>query len=501
VRGEVHWPRSDFSAYNAQREAADEPTFANPRNATAGTLKQLDPASLTGRKLAFVAHGYGEIEPLDVQTQSALFERFVAWGLPVNTERTVAKDIDAVIALCHAWEPRRHELDYDIDGLVVKVDRIDQRDALGVTSKAPRWCIAYKFAAEQGESILREVDVQVGKLGTLTPRAVFDPVQLAGTTVRHASLHNYDQVERLDVRIGDVIVVEKAGEIIPQVVRVVTEKRPSQTEKIQPPSVCPACGGDVAQDEGGVHLRCINPSCPAQLKERLTFFCARDQMDIDGVGPALIDQLVTQGLVRTYADLYRLHARRDEVVNLERMGAKSTDKFLTGLERSKAQPLARVLAALNIRHIGTRAAETLAEHFTTMDRLAEAPVDEIETVEEIGPVMAKTLHAFFRSSQGRATIDALAEAGVNMTQPKRDNVGDQPLAGKTIVVTGTLARASRKEVQDLIVRRGGTVAGSVSKKTDFVVAGDKAGSKRDKAETLGVEVIDEDEFFQRAGGA
>jgi DNA ligase (NAD+) len=224
-------------------------------------------------------------------------------------------------------------------------------------------------------------------------------------------------------------------------------------------------------------------------------------MDIDGVGPALIDQLVTQGLVRTYADLYRLHARRDEVVNLERMGAKSTDKFLTGLERSKAQPLARVLAALNIRHIGTRAAETLAEHFTTMDRLAEAPVDEIETVEEIGPVMAKTLHAFFRSSQGRATIDALAEAGVNMTQPKRDNVGDQPLAGKTIVVTGTLARASRKEVQDLIVRRGGTVAGSVSKKTDFVVAGDKAGSKRDKAETLGVEVIDEDEFFQRAGGA
>ncbi len=499
VRGEVYWPRADFTRFNEQREAAGEPTFANPRNATAGTLKQLDPAALKGRGLAFIAHGFGQIEPLAVDKQSALFDRFTEWGVPVNPHRTVARDIDAVTKLCDEWEPRRHELEYDIDGLVIKVDDLGQRDALGARSRAPRWCIAYKFAAEQGETTLLDVDVQVGKLGTLTPRAILEPVQLAGTTVRHASLHNFDQVERLGVRIGDVVIVEKAGEIIPQVVQVVTDKRPKGTQTIEPPSKCPVCEGEAARDEGGVYLRCTNPACPAQLKERLAFFCARDQMDIEGVGPALVEQLVETELVKEYADLYRLHERRDEVVALERMGTKSTDNFLAGIEASKKQPLARVLAALNIRHVGARGAEILAEHFGSMDAVAAATTEQLEAIDEIGPVMAQTIHAFFQSPQGRRTVDHLAAVGVNMTQPKRKVAGDQPLAGKTVVVTGTLEHFSRKEIQDLIKQLGGTAAGSVSKKTDLVVAGEKAGSKRTKAEQLGVEVIDEETFLKRVG--
>ena len=501
VRGEVYWPRTDFDRFNAEREAADEPTFANPRNATAGTLKQLDPAALRGRGLAFLAHGLGRVEPLTVETQSALFKRLADWGVPVSPHHTEADDVDVVIRLCHEWTLRRHELDYEIDGLVAKVDRLDQRDALGATSRAPRWCIAYKFAAEQAETVLLEVAVQVGKLGTLTPRATLEPVQLAGTTVRHASLHNFDQVERLGLRIGDVVVVEKAGEIIPQVVRVVESKRPAKTRAIPLPKQCPVCKAPAVRDDGGVHIRCTNPACPAQLKERLAYFCARDQMDIEGVGPALIKQLVETGMVAEYADLYALRDRREEIVALKGMGAKSTDNFLAGIEASKKQPLARVLAALNIRHVGTRAAEVLAVHFLTMDAVAAATVEALAELSEMGPIMAQSVRDFFDSPAGHRTVEHLAAAGVNMTQPQRETVGDQPLAGQTIVVTGTLSRYSRKQIQDLIKQHGGTAAGSVSKKTAFVIAGESAGSKLTKARDLGVEVIDEDTFLERIGRA
>jgi len=499
VRGEVYWPRPDFEAFNAERVKAGEPPFANPRNGTAGTLKQLDPRIVAQRKLVFVAHSLGQITPPAGPTQSAVFKKLAAWGVPVNPHYQVARNIDEVIRICRRWETERTKLDYDTDGMVIKIDRLDQRDILGATSKYPRWAIAFKFAAEQAESVLRDVTFQVGKLGTITPVANLDPVALSGTIVKRASLHNFDQIDRLGVRIGDTVVVEKAGEIIPQVVRVVEEKRPRTAKPIRRPTRCPVCKGPVVQDEGGVFLRCINPACPAQLKERLRYFCARDQMDIEGIGPALIDQLVDKGFVKEFADLYRLHERRDELVKLERMGERSVENLLAQIEASKSRPLSRLIAALNIRHVGTRAAEILAEEFGTMDALANASVERLQQIEEIGPVMAEAIHAFFASPRGRQIVQHLAEVGVNMTQPRRRAAAEQPLAGKTIVVTGTLENFSRKEVEDLIKQLGGTPASSVSKKTDFVVVGQDPGSKLTKARQLGIETIDEQEFLKRAG--
>ncbi|MBN1344934.1 MAG: NAD-dependent DNA ligase LigA [Phycisphaerae bacterium] len=499
VRGEVFWPNADFRRFNAARADAGEPTFANPRNATAGTLKQLDSRIVAQRKLAFIAHGYGQVDPLRAETQSDLFDQLAQWGIPVNPHRRLCPTIDAVVSLVHEWDARRHELDYETDGLVVKVNRLDQRDALGATSRYPRWCIAFKYAAQQAESTLLDVVYQVGKLGTITPVANLEPVQLAGTTVKRASLHNFDQIQRLGVMIGDTVLVEKAGEIIPQVVAVVEAKRPETAKPIARPERCPACDGPVAQDEGGVFLRCINPECPAQIKEKLRYFCARDQMDIEGIGPALIDQLVDKGLIREFADLYRLHDRREDLIGLERMGAKSVDNLLQSVETSKSRGLTRMLAALNIRHVGVRAAEILAEHFGSMDKLADASVDELEQIEEIGPVMARTIREWFASDAGRRTIDHLTAVGIDMTAERREPVGEQPLAGKTIVVTGTLDAFGRKEIQDLIKQLGGKPTGSVSKKTDFVVAGADPGSKLDKARQLDVEVIDEAEFLKRIG--
>ncbi|HUW82725.1 MAG TPA: NAD-dependent DNA ligase LigA [Phycisphaerae bacterium] len=499
VRGEVYWPRADFEAFNTQREAAGEPMFANPRNATAGTLKLLDSRIVAQRGLRFMAHGFGQVEPLGAETQSALCNMVEKWGIPVMPQRRLCRDVEQVLALCHEWDSKRHDLDFATDGLVIKVDRFDQRDALGATSRYPRWCIAFKFAAEQAQSKLLEVQWQVGKLGTLTPRAVMEPMQLSGTTVRHASLHNYEQIQRLGVMVGDFVTVEKAGEIIPQVVGVVEAKRPRDAKPIRPPKQCPVCKGQVVKDEGGVFLRCINPSCPAQLKERLIYFCARDQMDIEGVGPALVDQLVDSGLVAEFADLYGLADRREELLKLERMAAKSADNLLAGIDDSRLRELSRVVAALNIRHVGTRAAQILAEHFGTMDRIAAAGVEELEAIPEIGPVMARTIHEWFASPAGKRTIEHLEAAGVNMKQPRRRAVGNQPLAGKTVVVTGTLEGFGRKVVQDLIEKLGGKATGSVTKKTDFVLAGADPGSKLDKARKLGVEVIDEAEFLRRIG--
>jgi DNA ligase (NAD+) len=500
VRGEVYWPKSGFAAFNRKRAEAGEPTFANPRNATAGTLKQLDPRLIKGRNLRFMAHGFGRVEPLRAQRASELMDRLAEWGVPVNPHHWKFTSIDALIKHIDAWEPQRLKLDYETDGVVVKVDDLDQRDALGATSRYPRWCIAYKYAAEQAESKLLDVQVQVGKLGTLTPRAIMEPVQLSGTTVRHASLHNFDQIERLGVMIGDTVVVEKAGEIIPQVISVVPGKRPKDAKPIKRPKQCPVCRGPVAADEGGVYLRCINPACPAQLKERLQFFCGRDQMDIEGVGPAVVEQLVEAGLVREFADLYRLREKRDKLIGLERMGAKSVDNMLAGIDASLKRPLARLLAALNIRHVGTRAAELLADHFGTMDRLMAASAEELQEVEEIGPVVAESIVSWFTSAAGRKTIEHLQRVGVTMRQPKRAVTGDQPLAGKTVVVTGTLENFDRKEIQDYITRLGGKPAGSVSKKTAFLVVGENPGSKLDAAKKLGVEIIDEATFRKRYGG-
>lgn len=504
VRGEVYWPRRDFNATNRRRLEAGEEAFKNPRNATAGTLKQLDPRTVGRRGLAFQCHGFGRIEPFppDTATHTMLFARLRDWGIPTSPHARRCADIDAVIRFVEEWDTLRHELDYDTDGLVVKIDDLAQRRRLGSTSKAPRWCMAYKYAAEQAQSRLRSVDFQVGKLGTITPVANLEPVQLAGTTVKRASLHNFDQVRRLDLHLGDFVTVEKAGEIIPQVVGVDASRRAPGATPVTPPRTCPECDGAVVQDEGGVYLRCINPACPAQVVERLRFYCGRNQMDIEGAGAKLVELLVGEGFLHTYADLYRLHQRRDELARLERLGPKSVDNLLASIERSKQKPLARVVAALNIRHVGTNTAELLAAHFGTLDALAAADEAALQEVEGIGPEVAASLREWLASAAGRRTIADLKSVGVNLTQPRaRPPAGAGAIAGKTFVVTGTLARHSRSEIENLIKQHGGKATGSVSKKTDYVIAGQCPGSKLQKARSLGVPVLSEGEFEKLLKGA
>ncbi len=519
VRGEVYWPRSAFDRHNAERIARGEEPFKNPRNATAGTLKQLDARDVEPRGLAFLCHGLGQIEPpiADAPTHTAVFARLREWGLPTSPHQRLCPDIAAVIAFVEEWNPRRHALDYETDGLVIKIDSLAQRERLGTTAKSPRWCIAFKYAAEQARTRLLSVDFQVGKLGTITPVANLEPVELAGTTVRRASLHNFDYVREKDLHVGDLVTVEKAGEIIPQVIAVDISQRPTDAARVAPPAACPACGGPVVQDEGGVYLRCVNPECPAQLVEKLKFFCGRGQMDIEGLGEVLIERLHEAGLVRTYGDLFRLGAARDRVEKLVfeqqresggsvrtiqvEFGPVRTDKLLRGLEAARRRPLSRLLAALNIRHVGSTTAEDLAAHFGDLDALAAADEARLQEVEGVGPEVAASVRAYFGSAAGRRVVEELRAAGVNFAEPRRvAAAGGGPLAGKTIVVTGTLTRYTRGEIEKRIKDLGGKPASSVSRKTDYVVAGEAAGSKLDKARKLGVPVLSEDEFERMAGG-
>ncbi len=513
VRGEVYWPRAAFAAFNAARAEAGEETFANPRNGAAGTLKQLDPKVVASRNLAFLAHGFADVSPTPAERASEVMASLGQWGVPVSRHARVCDDIDAALAAVREWLDLRGEADYETDGCVIKVDELELRETLGATSKYPRWCIAYKYAAERAPTRLEEVDFPVGRLGTITPTAHFAPVQLSGTTVSSASLHNFNQVARLDVRIGDTVLVEKAGEIIPQVVQVVYDKRPRGAKPITAPAKCPACGGKTARDEGGVALRCINPACPAQIRQRLEFFAGRGQMDIEGLGPAIVDQLVTDGKVRHLADLYRLslddlvgmevgrHTRDDGRVIIARMQAKSAGKLLAAIEASKSRGLARVLTALGIRHVGGRAAEVLAEHFGDVDAIAAASEEDLTAVEEVGPVIAASVREFFHSPAGKETIRRLKAAGVKMTAPRKPRAAARaaarPLAGKTVVVTGSLESLSRGEAEAAIKTAGGRATSSVSKSTDFVVVGAEPGAKADKAAALGVETIDEAEFLRR----
>ena len=514
VRGEIYWPRQAFAHYNAQRKEQGLEVFANPRNGAAGTLKQLDPRMVADRGLAFVAHGLGELSHRPAARASEIMDLCKRWGIPTSPFAAVCDDVDAVWAIIQDWLNRRAEAEFETDGMVAKVDELDLRDELGQTSKYPRWCIAYKYETEQAQTVLRETDVQVGRLGTITPVAHFDPVHLAGTTVVKASLHNFDQVARLDVRQGDTIVVEKAGEIIPQVVQVVYEKRPDGTHEFKPPKQCPSCRGEVVRDEGGVYHRCVNPECPAQIRERLRFFAARDQMDIETLGPAIIDQLVDKGKVNHFADLYLL--KKEDLLGLEKeyvrsegqakdrkpatMQEKSAGKLVEAIAASKHRGLTRLLAALGIRHVGGRASEVLAEHFGGVDKIAAAPVEELTEVNEIGPVIAQSVYDFFHSPSGIEMIERLKAVGVKMTAERSAPAGPQPLAGKTVVVTGTLETLSRSEAEAAIKAAGGKTASSVSKNTAFVVVGDSPGSKADKARQLGVEIVDEKEFLKRLGG-
>lgn len=486
VRGEIFWPLIAFKRFNLER---DEP-FANPRNATSGTLMQLDPQKVSGRGLSFIAHGFGEIVGEKFITQTGLFTKLKHWGIPVSPHIQVHNSIDGVLKMIRNWDTK---LDYLTDGLVIKVDSLSQRKILGETNRHPRWCIAYKFPAEQAETILEDVTFQVGKLGTITPVAELKPISLAGTTVKRATLHNFDQVERLGVRIGDTVLVEKAGEIIPQVVAVV--KSPNSSRKIARPKFCPDCDQDVYQE--GVSWRCINPKCPAQVCARLIFFCGRNQMDIDGVGPALIVQLYRAGLVKSYADLFKLKTKRDILLALDRMGTKSVDNLIKGVEAAKNRPLAQLLAALSIELVGSTASKLLTKYYDNMDSLSMAKEINLLHIDGVGPELARNLTKFFESKTGQTIINNLKLVGVNMKQPKDKPVNKQTLAGKTIVVTGTLVNYKRKEIEQLITSLGGKITGAVSKNTDLVIYGDSPGSKLNKAASLGIELIDEQEFLNR----
>jgi DNA ligase (NAD+) len=492
VRGEAYMPTRAFVELNKQRQKADELLFANPRNAAAGSLKLLDSRTTAARKLAFFAYATGEISQPLAKDHYEVLQTFKKLGLPVNPHVKRAKDIDEVIKICNSWDNRREELEYQIDGMVVKVNRLDQHEVLGYTARAPRWCISYKFAAEQAETVVESIDVQVGKAGTLTPVANLKPVFLAGTTVKRASLHNFDQLHRLGVRVGDTVVIEKAGEIIPQVVEVKKERRPKGTSPFVPPTKCPNCGGDVKKDEEGVFLRCVNPHCVGRLKERLRYFAGRGQMDIEHLGEALIDQLVDSGLVKNFADIYKL--TKEDLVELERMADKSAQNVIDSIEASKTRPLWRLVAGLGIRHIGGQTAQMLAEQFGSLDAIMKATEAELDAVEQIGGKVAESIYEYFHNERNISVIKELLSAGVKPELPKKVKAKGK-LAGKTIVVTGTLQNFTRQQAEQAIRQAGGKPSSSVSKKTDFVLAGEEPGSKLDKAQKLRVRVIDEKQFI------
>jgi DNA ligase (NAD+) len=492
VRGEVYMPTSAFAELNKLRAEAGESAFANPRNAAAGSLKLLDAQVTAARNLSFFAYAMGELSEPFGENHYQTLQKFKKLGLPVNPHIKKAKGIEEVIDICMASSEKRLKLDYQIDGMVIKVNRFDQRDILGATGRAPRWCISYKFAAEQAETVVESIDVQVGKSGILTPVANLKPVQLSGTTVKRASLHNFDELNRLGVRSGDTVIIEKAGEIIPQVIEVKKEFRPADTKPFEIPQECPNCGSEVVKDEEGVYIRCLNPDCSGQLKERLKYFAGRGQMDIENLGSALIEQLVEAGLVTNFADLYKL--KKSDLIDLERMAEKSAANVIEAIEKSKSQPLWRFIAALGIRHIGGQSAQILAEHFGSLDKLMKAAQQELEDIDQIGPTMAESVFKYFRDSKNKLVIDELLAAGMKSEQSKSQR--SDKLAGKTIVVTGTLENFTRQQIEQAIKEAGGKSSSSVSKKTDFVLAGGNPGSKFDKATKLGVKVIDEKHFLE-----
>jgi DNA ligase (NAD+) len=497
VRGEVYMNREDLVRINRERQAKELEPFANPRNSAAGALKLLDPRQSAERRLRLFAYSL-ENGDASVRSHRDALEKLKEMGFPVNPHIAHFDNIDKVIEYCLSWADRRSSLAYDTDGLVVKVDDFDQRRRLGSTSKCPRWMVAYKFAAEQALTRLIKIEVQIGKTGTLTPVAHLEPVRLAGTTVSRASLHNADEMARKDIRVGDMVVVEKAGEVIPYVVRSEPGARTGAEKQFVFPSRCPACGAPVVRDEGGVYFRCIGPACPAQLKERLRFYAHRNSMDIEGLGTAIIDQLVDSGLVHSIPDVYSLTL--DQLVNLERMGKKSAQNLVEGIEASKERGLSRVLTGLGIRHVGEHAAELLADEFHSIDALLEASEDRLSRIAGIGPVLAKSIYQFFSSTPGRKIVEDLRAHGLKLTQDvKAPTPGQADLTGKTFVVTGTLPHYSREEIEGLIKQFGGRATGSVSKKTSYVVAGEKAGSKLEKARELGVPILSEDDFDKLIG--
>ncbi len=490
IRGEIYMPNKDFQKLNQRREEAGEPQFANPRNAAAGSLKLLDPQTTAKRPLRLFAYAFGYSENSKFTSHIECLEAIEKFGLPVNPHYELCKNIEEAVSYCNSWESRRDELDYQVDGMVIKVNSLELHDKLGSTSKAPRWVISYKYHPEEATTKIESIKVQVGKTGTLTPVAEFDPIGLCGTVVGRASLHNFDEIERKDIREGDHVVVRKAGEIIPQVVKVLKEKRTGSEKQFDIPERCPACGSDVIKEE--VYLKCYNPQCIAQAKRKIMYFASRNAMDIEGLGPALIEQLVDKKVIKDYADIYSL--KLDDLEPLERMGEKSAQNLIDAIEESKIRDLHLLVCALGIQNIGTHAAEVLSKHFGTLDKLMKASVDELEEIFEIGNIMAKSIVDFFSNSHTQDVINKLNAAGVNLSATHKEANTVSDLAGKSFVVTGTLNGYTRKEIEDIIKKLGGKVSSSVSGKTDFLIAGESPGSKFEKAEELGTAILNKEEF-------
>jgi len=496
VRGEMLMPLAAFKKMNEEREQKRLSVFANPRNATAGTVRQLEPSITAERRMDYFAYAL-------LQDGRTYFERhwetlnaLEAAGFKVNATRKLAKNFGEIWRFIEHEEPKRESLPYEIDGIVIKVDRTSLQDELGYTGKAPRWAIAYKYAARSGITKAEDILVQVGRTGKLTPVAVLKPVPIGGTTVSRATLHNLDEIERLGVKIGDWVEVERGGDVIPKVTRVLEDKdHPRGHKSFHMPEKCPVCGTKVVRTEGEVDYRCVNANCPAKLRETILHFASRGVMNIEGMGDALVNQLTDRGLVKNVADIYKL--TKADLLQLERMGDKSAQNVLDEIEASKQLPLERVIYGLGIRFVGERTAQFLAEHFGSMDALMNASIEELQEVNEVGPRIAQSMAEFFREPKNRELVERLRKAGLTFAGKKKER--GTKLAGKTFVLTGTLPHHSRGEAKKMIEDAGGRVSGSVSKKTDYVVAGDDAGSKLDKAKELGVAVIDENQMERLLG--
>jgi len=491
VRGEVIMTRRAFEHVNAQREAVGEPKFANPRNSAAGSMRQLDPRIVAERKLDMYLYQLLVDGGAALPEQWKALDALAKLGFKVNPHRRLCRSFEELLEYIQEWETKRDSLEYEIDGIVVKVNDARLWAELGTTAKSPRWAVAYKYPARQATTQVVNIRAQVGRTGTLTPVADLKPVDVGGVTVSHATLHNMDEIERLGVKIGDTVLIRRAGEVIPQVVKVM--KQAPDGREFRMPKRCPVCGGDVYRSEGEVAYRCVNTACPAKLKETLLYFAGRRAMNIDGLGDKLVDQLVDKGFVHDVADLYSL--THEQLANLERMADKSASNLLEEIENSKKVELARVIFAIGIRFVGERTGQFLAEHFGSLDKLAKATEEELYEVEEVGPRVAESIRQFFREKQNLAVLEKLRKAGLQFEQ-KKVRKAEGKLAGKQFVLTGTLPTYSREEATRLIEEAGGRVVGSVSKKTDYVVAGADPGSKLDKARSLGVTTVDEAELLK-----
>ncbi len=498
VRGEAFMPKKSFEALNKAKDENGEEPFANPRNAAAGSLRQLDPRIAASRNLDIFLYAIGDPGETGVQSHSQGLDLLDELGFKTNKERQRCATIEDVLQYVEGWQDKRPHLPYEIDGIVIKVDSLEQQDELGFTAKSPRWAIAYKFPAEEVVTKLLDIELSIGRTGVLTPTALLAPVKIAGTTVKRASLHNEDLIREKDIKIGDSVVVKKAGDIIPEVVNVLAERRTGEEKDFIMPSDCPECGSELVRIEGEVALRCINPKCPAQIREGLIHFVSRNAMNIDGLGERVVSQLFSEKLIEDVADLYKL--TYEQLINLERMGEKSVTNLLNAITASKGNSLERLLFGLGIRHVGAKAAKTIAMEFGNIDPLANASVEDLKAINEIGDKMADSIVAFFEQEEAAELIEELKAAGVNMeytgARPVAAEDSDSVFAGKTIVLTGKLEQLSRNEAKEKIELLGGKITGSVSKKTDIVIAGEDAGSKLTKAEQLGLEIWDEDKLLE-----